>query len=65
MPQHGGTGLPEVLKTGGFSSSQHEFGRRPVKESRDRVKSAMKNCGFNFPTAHITINPVSYTHLYA
>lgn len=27
-----------------------------VKESRDRVKSAMKNCGFNFPTAHITIN---------
>ena len=27
-----------------------------VKESRDRVKSALKNCGFNFPTAHITIN---------
>ncbi len=27
-----------------------------VKESRDRVKSAMKNCGFIFPTAHITIN---------
>ena len=27
-----------------------------VKESRDRVKSAMKNCGFPFPTAHITIN---------
>jgi hypothetical protein len=22
-----------------------------VKESRDRVKSAMKNCGFPFPTA--------------
>ena len=33
-----------------------------VKESRDRVKSAMKNCGFNFPTAHITIKrKVLYT----
>ncbi|MCH5300416.1 MAG: YifB family Mg chelatase-like AAA ATPase [Ruminococcus sp.] len=27
-----------------------------VKESRDRVRSAMKNCGFNFPGARITIN---------
>lgn len=27
-----------------------------VKESRDRVRSAMKNCGFNFPAARITIN---------
>ena len=27
-----------------------------VKESRDRVKSALKNCGFKFPSAHLTIN---------
>lgn len=27
-----------------------------VKESRDRVRSAMKNCGFSFPSARITIN---------
>lgn len=27
-----------------------------VKESRDRVKSALKNCGFDFPVAHITVN---------
>lgn len=27
-----------------------------VKESRDRVKSALKNCGFQFPIAHITVN---------
>ncbi len=27
-----------------------------VKESRDRVRSAMKNCGFKFPAARITIN---------
>lgn len=27
-----------------------------VKESRDRVRSAMKNCGFSFPAARITIN---------
>lgn len=27
-----------------------------VKESRDRVRSAMKNCGFNFPSSRITIN---------
>lgn len=27
-----------------------------VKESRNRVKSALKNCGFDFPTSKITIN---------
>ena len=27
-----------------------------VKESRNRVKSALKNCEFNFPTSKITIN---------
>ncbi len=27
-----------------------------VKESRDRVKSALNNCGFKFPSAHITLN---------
>ncbi len=27
-----------------------------VKESRDRVRSAMKNCGFDFPLGHITVN---------
>ncbi len=27
-----------------------------VKESRERVKSAMRNCGFEFPLGHITVN---------
>ncbi len=27
-----------------------------VKESRDRVKSALKNCGFKLPSAHFIIN---------
>ncbi|MBE6729407.1 MAG: ATP-binding protein [Ruminococcaceae bacterium] len=27
-----------------------------VKEARDRVRSAIKNCGFNFPNGRITIN---------
>ncbi len=27
-----------------------------VKESKNRVRSAIKNCGFNFPVARITIN---------
>ncbi len=27
-----------------------------VKESRDRVRSAMVNCGFTIPNAHITLN---------
>ena len=27
-----------------------------VKESRDRVRSAMKNCGFDFPVSLITVN---------
>lgn len=27
-----------------------------VKESRDRVRAAMKNCGFDFPVSRVTIN---------
>ncbi len=27
-----------------------------VRESRDRVKSALKNCGFNLPPSHIILN---------
>ncbi len=27
-----------------------------VKESRDRVRAALRNCGFDFPLGHITIN---------
>ncbi|MBQ1985826.1 MAG: YifB family Mg chelatase-like AAA ATPase [Clostridia bacterium] len=27
-----------------------------VKESRNRVRSALKNCGFDFPVSHITMN---------
>ena len=27
-----------------------------VKESRDRVRAAVKNCGFSFPTGRITVN---------
>ena len=33
-----------------------------VKESRDRVRAALKNCGFKFPTGRITVNlaPADY-----
>jgi len=27
-----------------------------VKESRERVRSALRNCGYDIPTSHITIN---------
>ena len=27
-----------------------------VKESRDRVRAAMKNCGYEFPVSRITVN---------
>ena len=27
-----------------------------VKEARDRVRSAVKNCGFQFPVSRITVN---------
>ena len=27
-----------------------------VKESRNRVRAALKNCGFDFPVSHITMN---------
>src|ERR1700730_327072 len=28
-----------------------------VRESRDRVRAALKNCGYDIPPTHITINP--------
>ena len=45
-----------------------------VNEARERVRAAIKNCGFTFPVSRITVNlapahlrkagtPVSYTHL--
>ena len=27
-----------------------------VRESKDRVLSALKNCGFRYPAAHMTVN---------
>jgi magnesium chelatase family protein len=27
-----------------------------VRESRDRVRSALRNCGFDIPPTHITVN---------
>ena len=27
-----------------------------VRESRDRVRAALKNCGFDYPVSRITIN---------
>ncbi len=27
-----------------------------VKESRERVRAALKNCGFDYPTGRITVN---------
>jgi Subunit ChlI of Mg-chelatase len=30
-----------------------------VRESRDRVRSALRNCGYDIPTTHITINLAS------
>jgi magnesium chelatase family protein len=27
-----------------------------VRESRDRVRAALKNCGYDIPSTHITIN---------
>ena len=35
-----------------------------VRESRDRVRSALKNCGFEFPVGRITVNLPSYTVVY-
>src|SRR5258707_5785328 len=28
-----------------------------VRESRDRVRATLKNCGYDIPPTHITINP--------
>ena len=30
-----------------------------VREARDRVRSAVKNCGFSFPVSRITVNTSS------
>ncbi len=27
-----------------------------IRESRDRIRSAIKNCGYKYPTGHITVN---------
>ncbi|MGQ0667265.1 MAG: YifB family Mg chelatase-like AAA ATPase [Nitrospiraceae bacterium] len=40
LPQFSIVGLPDAT----------------VKESRDRVRSALKNCGFHFPAKRITVN---------
>jgi len=32
------------------------LGDTAVKEARDRVRSALKNCGFSFPVSRITVN---------
>src|SRR3972149_3455093 len=40
LPSFNTVGLPDVA----------------VKESRDRVKAAIKNCGFDFPPRRITVN---------
>jgi magnesium chelatase family protein len=40
LPQFSVVGLPDAT----------------VKESRDRVRSALKNCGFHFPAKRITVN---------
>ena len=41
-------GLPNFEVTG--------LGDTAVKESRDRVRAAVKNCGFQFPVSRITVN---------
>ena len=41
-------GLPAVAVVGLADTA--------VKESKERVKSAIKNCGFNWPQERITIN---------
>ena len=40
LPQFSVVGLPDAI----------------VKESRDRVRSALKNTGFHFPAKRITVN---------
>ena len=32
------------------------LGDTAVKEARDRVRAAIKNCGFPFPVSRITVN---------
>ena len=42
------TGLPSFDIVG--------LGDAAVKEARDRVRAAVKNCGFSFPVSRITVN---------
>ena len=46
------------LAPGGFGGSYIVVGLpdNAVKESRERIKAAIKNCGFDFPTQNLTIN---------
>ena len=41
-------GLPQVTVVG--------LGDAAVKESRDRIRAAIVNCGFQFPSARVTVN---------
>ncbi len=41
-------GLPQVTVVG--------LGDTSVKESRDRIRAAVVNCGFQFPSARVTVN---------
>ncbi len=43
-----GTGLPAFELVG--------LPDAPVKEARERVRAAVKNCGFRFPVSRITLN---------
>jgi magnesium chelatase family protein len=45
---HVGSGLPAFSIVG--------LPETAVKESKDRVRAALSNCGFDFPPGHITVN---------
>ena len=40
LPQFSTVGLPDIA----------------VKESKDRIKAAIKNSGYSFPRGHVTVN---------
>ncbi|MCX5857027.1 MAG: ATP-dependent protease, partial [Deltaproteobacteria bacterium] len=40
LPQFSTVGLPDVV----------------VRESKDRIKAAIKNSGYRFPPTHVTVN---------
>ena len=37
------------------------LGDTAVKESRERVRAAVKNCGVKFPVSRITIHPILFS----